>query len=183
LAEAKALATFLKQNYRDDQGKDWTDHNFGMLRTFCHERWGLNPDTCCFHRKRRGHTEDRSEFLWDFIAATRESGVLLAVESEQASHTGDLVRGLHHDFEKLLYVFAPIRLLIVKGKSEDEKAIIDGLVEYAGGCCTNFNPGSVFLIHFGRWRNAEEVESLTYSWQSDGCPAPRGASTLKFEPL
>jgi hypothetical protein len=182
LKTAKLLASKLQLERSDLDGARWTAKNFNLLRVFCQQQWGINPKTDCFHKKRKGHPSDLNEFLWDFIATTKERGILLAAESEQKSHTKRDQTGLNHDFEKLLYVFAPIRLLIVKGKAKDESDIVAGLQRYIGGCCQNFNPGSVFLIHYRCWTTKDDpqVKSSTYYWQADGKPKTHKTTDLKF---
>ena len=148
-----------------------------MLRKFCKEELGVNAEDC-YHRH---HPNDKTEFLWDFIASQKDSGILVVAESEQQSGNANELRGLKHDFEKLLYVFAPIRILICKHrKPEAAQTLLKELQDYSGECCVAFNPGAVFLVHFGWWN---DLGSESYIWQCEGEPTKVKMVTMKFKPL
>jgi hypothetical protein len=91
----------------DATGDAWTQENFRRLDAFARLK---NPTLTSYYRK---HFE-KTEFLWDFIAAAPEVGIFLAAESEQAVADESQVTALKHDFEKLLYVYSPIRILITR---------------------------------------------------------------------
>jgi hypothetical protein len=149
------------QDLQDAHGKDWTDENFRRLKAFVEKR---DPTLECYYRKQG----ERKEFLWDFIASGLEEGIVLVAESEQEVHTAKHIVALKHDFEKLLYVYAPIRLLITKAKDrQDAQKLADELTAYAQGCCLTFNPGASFILHFGFYYGAGNV---SYHWQSAGEP-------------
>lgn len=160
-----------------DTGGAWTEQVFEQLREFCVHDLQLQR-TECFHKN---HPDGQNEFVWDFIAVRRNTGILLAAESEQATRKAGEVTDLKHDFEKLLYVFAPLRVLICKAvDGEHLKSLIEALIAYADGCCTNFNPGAAFLLHF---RLPGGKDSRTYIWQSKGYPNQLSIESLKFVPL
>jgi hypothetical protein len=167
---AEKLATCLNGSHGGETGYDWTNKNFELLRNFCQESLDLDPTTDCFHKN---HPNGKREFLWDFLAVKKERGVLLVAESEQYANSPSTEIDLKHDFEKLLYIYAPIRVLLCKSRDEEHrKRLLCGLTAYANGCCLNFNPGSVFLLHFDMRRNetAEALAGITYIWQSKGNP-------------
>ena len=112
---------------------------------------------------------------------SRQRGILLAAESEQEAHNAETVTALKHDFEKLLYVYAPLRVLVCKARNDDEAAqLVADLKAYALGCCQTFNPGAVFLIHIPLW---SKQGTLNYVWQSDGNPNPSKSESMEFVPI
>lgn len=156
----------------DVTGDAWTLENFRRLDAFTREK---NPTLTSYHRK---HPEN-AEFLWDFIAVAPQVGVFLAAESEQESVSEEQVRLLKHDFEKLLYVYSPIRVLITKASDPNHAAKLAGdLTSYAQGCCLAFNPGAVFILHFCLWNGAGNI---SYLWQSSGEPAKPKMESIRFE--
>ena len=162
------------RNLPDDRGKTWTATNFAKLENFVERR---GQDLKSYYN--RGKGEDR-EFLWDFIASSPETGIFLAAESEQKSHNAPAIGELKHDFEKLLYVYAPIRILITKARDrEHAEEIVQTLRAYAKGCTLRFNPGSVFVLHFGCW---DKKESFSYVFQSAGEPDDR-REEMSFAPV
>ena len=168
---AEELIAYLR-DLQDATGKDWTNENFRRLEAFAQSK---NPDLKSYYR-RQG---EKSEFLWDFIASSSEAGIFLAAESEQAVHTSADVVALKHDFEKLLYVYSPIRMLITKARDQHHaQELADDLSAYAHGCCLTFNPGSSFVLHFGLWNGAGNV---SYLWQSAGEPSPVSSEKIAFK--
>ena len=155
----------------DDRGADFTERNFKLLELFAAEK---NPKLKSYYRTK----SNSKEFLWDFIAWSPNDGIFLACESEQAVHTNSEVENLKHDFEKLLYVYAPIRLLMTKAKDRGHaETLVESLRSYAKGCCLTFNPGAVFIIHFCLYHNGGNV---FYIWQSEGEPHPTKEEELFF---
>jgi hypothetical protein len=87
---------------------------------------------------------------------------------------------LRHDFDKLLYVYTSLRVLVYKATDQDAAdRLRDELTQHARESYTNFNPGSVFLLHCRLWQKG----SRTYFWQSKGEPAAIGKESLDFELL
>jgi hypothetical protein len=165
------LISHLSDRRLESRGKVWTDHNFSRLRSL----FETNPDVVCYHRPRAGTDDKTSEFMWDFLAIQSNGGILLAAESEQ-NHLD--AAGLKHDFEKLLYVFAPVRLLVAKARTKQEAASLAlSLAEYAKGSCLHFNPGSAFILHFDLWNHAG---SVSYLWQSKGEPTKLEPEEIDF---
>lgn len=168
---AEELIAYLR-DLQDARGKDWTDENFRRLDAFAQSK---NPELKSYYRKQG----ESSEFLWDFIASGLEVGIFLAAESEQAVHTTAHVVALKHDFEKLLYVYSPIRILIAKAKDQHHaQELAYDLAAYAQGCCLTFNPGASFILHFGLYSGAGNV---SYHWQSAGEPKTLVPEKIVFE--
>lgn len=162
------------QDLQDARGHDWTDENFRRLEAFAQSK---NPELKSYYRKRG----EKTEFLWDFIASGLETGIFLAAESEQAVHTASDVVALKHDFEKLLYVYSPIRILITKAKDRQHAQVLaDELAAYAQGCCLEFNPGASFILHFGLYNGAGNV---SYHWQGAGEPGTSSPEKIVFAPV
>lgn len=167
---AQGLIKYLKVSRLESRGQEWTDHNFSRLRAY----FEGNTHITCHHKARAGFQDEPHEFMWDFLAISSIGGIVLAAESEQDHRKG---QDLKHDFEKLLYVFSPLRLFISKAKSVDEaEALAASLSQYAKGCCLHFNPGSAFVLHFDLWNTG----SIAFLWQSDGEPAKLGSETVSF---
>ena len=104
----------------------------------------------------------------------------MAAESEQWTTGTGKECDLNHDFEKLLYVFAPLRILICTTKDVgSSKTLLKKLTDYANGCCVNFNPGAALLIHF-RFNIGGSVTSL---WQSAGDPVSKSIEPIDFTQL
>lgn len=159
------------QDLQDARGPDWTDENFRRLEAFAQSR---NPELKSYYRKRG----EKKEFLWDFIASGLKTGIFLAAESEQAVHTASDVVALKHDFEKLLYVYSPIRILITKAKDRQHAQVLaDELATYAQDCCLVFNPGASFILHFGLYNGAGNV---SFHWQSAGEPEAISPEKMTF---
>jgi len=155
-----------------------------MLKNFCDTEPGLGSETSCYYH---GHPDGKGEFLFDFTAFRGDTGMVIAGESEQYTYSQPQKESLMHDFEKLLYVYAPIRVLICKSKDQAVSSeLIEELTQYGHRCCRSFNPGAVFLIHFRLWfwqNGSEKKSSYSYIWQSAGKPYETTEETLSFEPL
>ena len=59
---------------------------------------------------------DSGQFLWDFIAYQPGQGILLAAESEHDNKKREMAQ----DFEKLLYVRSPVKLIASVQRDESE---------------------------------------------------------------
>jgi hypothetical protein len=157
---------------RDARGEAWTTENFVRLDAFARSK---NPALKSYY-KRPG---ENGEFLWDFVASAPQVGIFLVAESEQAVHNSGQIVALKHDFEKLLYVYSPIRILITKAKDRQHaQELANDLASYAQGCCLTFNPGASFILHFGLYGGSGNV---SYHWQSVGEPKPLVVERVVFE--
>ena len=123
--------------------------------------------------------ERKSQFLWDYIAH-RPEGILIAAESEFDQNA----KGLQHDFEKLLYVRSPIKLMVtrVKSAAEAEQQRLD-LRSYMDRCCTAYSPGEVFILYCVWWSEGEINRDLAYLLQVPGEPCHRTVDGKSFEAL
>ena len=173
LDAAKQLASILAFGYQDSKGKPWTDDIFRRLCDFSREYLEVDPTTACFHKR---HSHGKAEFLWDFLAMGFDSEVLLVAESEQRTEDGTPLKLLRHDFEKLFYAYAPLRLLVCKAKDQTEarKLMLD-LESYMGSVVRL--PGAILVLHFCFWHDAG---TSTYFWQSTGDPIPRVSEKITF---
>jgi hypothetical protein len=152
------------QIYARDFKRDsaWTKSNFKALTNLFPK-----PKVNCFHRRSKGSSKKKGrEFLWDFIAQRKTEGFLyLVAESEAKTCNKEEMRKLKHDFEKLLYVFAPIRVMICKSKDEPHaKKIVNDLQAYGRKHCVNFSAESIFILHCCLWKKRG---SVSYLWQSN----------------
>ena len=56
------------RDLEDARGRDWTSENFRRLEAFAQS---MSPDLVSYYRK----PGEKSEFLWDFIASSKEAGI------------------------------------------------------------------------------------------------------------
>lgn len=175
-AEIRECAYKLMASLRDlpDATSDeWTQEVFGRLDKFA------RSENSALKTYYRDHSE-KAEFLWDFLAVAPETGIFLVAESEQAIGNERQITALKHDFEKLLYVYSPLRILVTKARNRDHAGeLVQTLESYAHGCCLAFNPGAVFILHFGLWNDSGNV---SYLWQSKGEPSELGPEPIHFVP-
>jgi hypothetical protein len=144
---------------------DWSDMMFDTLRAF------RVPDVnlVCYPSA-RDEEEKRPEFLLDFIAYVQGKGILIAAESEWEN--GNL--GLRHDFEKLLYVRAPIKLFLcrIDGAKTRAEELINGLYVYMRQCCSEFSPGELYIVYCVKWKGPDGLRGdVVYEIQITGEPS------------
>lgn len=105
-AEISALGDLLIAHLKttpDTQGQqDWTSANLISLRAFTGHGFEVR------HYPPSPESNQKDAFLWDYIAYKQGAGMLIVAESE---HNNRDTSGLKHDFEKLFYAIAPIKLL------------------------------------------------------------------------
>jgi len=147
---------------------NWTSANFLALDKFSPSGPAL----------KRCHKRNENEFLWDYIATDDQQGIYLVAESEKATGSRDAESfPLRHDFEKLLYVFAPLHLMLCKARDvRDADRIAKILTEYGEGCCANFPSGSAFILYC----RVFEGNNVSYSWQAQGDPQPMARGCVAF---
>jgi hypothetical protein len=170
MQQASGLVDHLKKTLRlkgDESGEEWTNSNFDALRSFLPKDLQLQdfPSNAMPTSRR-----ERMEFLWDFIAYKQGQGIFLAAESEQETRDRNGKReDLKHDFEKLLYVRAPLKLLICKtetgGTAND---LARDLGKFAANACQHFDPGSVLILYCRTSKQGEE--DVAFIWRSPGDP-------------
>jgi len=169
----KHLDTELKY---DHNSGEWTRANFNALCSFT----SIRPEFQYFYSEKESDGKrKRSEFLWDFIAYQQGKGIFLVAESEQETKDKNGKReDLRNDFEKLLYVHAPLKLMICKTDTyDDAETLADDLSKYAREACQHFDPGSVLLLYC-RTSKQKKEKNGAFLWQSPGEP-----TAIAYEPL
>ncbi|HEV7675154.1 MAG TPA: hypothetical protein VGQ12_11545 [Candidatus Angelobacter sp.] len=90
----------------------------------------------------RGNEKCR-EFLIDFLWSQKGFGTLLACESEMCAN----LKGMQHDFEKILCWKAPLKLMIVQERRDaTPQQIAVGLAGYANDNVHQFVKDECFLL-------------------------------------
>ena len=148
--------------------------NFDGLRTFAEEKGATSYPSS----RNAPRSDFRAQFLWDYIAHTA-NGLLIVAESEFDQHA----QGLRHDFEKLLYVRSPIKVMLTRVRSEDEAAEqAASLRIYMDDCCTEYSPGEVFILYAVWWAEPDggKNRDIAYVLQVPGTPAHCGIGDASF---
>ena len=151
-AEIKQLGVLLIEHLRTipdtHEQKEWTSANLKALRTF------RMPNSDLQHFPPSPDSNQKNAFLWDYIAYQQGHGILVVAESE---HNYKDVDGLKHDFEKLFYAIAPIKLFMFIGHREQEvdqrtDTIVAKLRAYMTECCSRFMPGELYILYCRTWK-------------------------------
>jgi hypothetical protein len=177
-SEAERLVRYLRSQFTgDESGPAWTQRNFSALREYLPNNLELQDFPS---QIKPDGTKERNEFLWDFIAYREGEGVFLVVESEQQTQnnkSGHRVN-LKHDFEKLLYVRAPLKLMLCKTKNPGTaEELKDDLGKFASSACQHFDPGSILILYC---RTSIGEEDIAFIWQSPNEPTPLTSEPLAF---
>jgi hypothetical protein len=168
---AVELSNFLHERIENTSFRDkWSNRNFELLREFS-ETKGAD----CFPDPKTGERQ----FLWDFIAYVPERGILIAAESEFDKRRKEI----EHDFEKLLYLRSPIKLMMCRMKSEaDAEEIRLWLEDVAISTCKEYSPAEVFVVYCVWWSEpGGGNRDFAYNLQISGKPMHRAICTEKFE--
>ncbi|HZL26415.1 MAG TPA: hypothetical protein VFC39_07790 [Acidobacteriaceae bacterium] len=173
---ALELIAFLKTEIEDTRHQlEWSERNFSLLREFSNLKGAESFPTA------KGTTpqDKRAQFLWDFIAYVRDKGILIAAESEHGLN----IDGLKHDFEKLLYVRSPIKLLMCRmQRADDDARVKDELSKYMKSACSTFSPGEVFILYFVWWAgDKDENRDVAYYLQIEGESSHVALTVERFE--
>ena len=121
-----------------------------MLRAFANEQEAESYPSDPNAPSREG------QFLWDFIAYKSGQGILLAAESEHDNKKREIAR----DFEKLLYVRSPVKLMLCRldhrhRSFDDAKAEANEIKNEMESCmrrsCDWYTPGEVFVLYCVWW--------------------------------
>jgi hypothetical protein len=175
-ALAKELVQFLRDNIKNTKTrKEWSDQNFRLLRKFSetHEL-ASSPD------KDTGE----KEFLWDFVGYLQSRGLVIVAESEHDNKTKDR-KEFQHDFEKLLYVRSPVKLMLCWAKNINKA---EEILTWVKECmpspdkeptCTEFSPGEVFILYC----TCSDKQDFVYWMQINGEPMHRAIEDEKFTPI
>ncbi len=165
---ATDLITHLRTNIQNtSQQEEWSQRNFSLLRSFA----VLNGARGC-------PTEGKDrQFLWDFIAYKQGSGILLAAESEHSSKQEELT----YDFEKLLYVRSPLKLMMCRITSESNaNRIVKWLSEWMVDSCSEYSAGEVFIIYCVWWDEGTGNRDKAFVFQVPGDPNYVTITEAKF---
>jgi hypothetical protein len=175
---ANELVEFLKSEIRDTQHQDeWTQRNLRLLREFTRAIEAESYPSA----KDASPGQKAKQFLWDFIAYKPKKGVLLAVETEHE----DKEHSILYDFEKLLYVRSPVKLMMCRVAGEEDALRIRGKAqEFMEQTCTLYSPGEVFVLYCVWWSGHEhDNRDFAYLLQIKGeCDYCR-ITTERFEPI
>jgi hypothetical protein len=141
---AECLLTTLRQRGNTSGRRGWTDKNFALLRRFATMQKAQSyPSSSGARARRRG-----KQFLWDFVAYIQGKGLLLAAESEHNNSKHEIER----DFEKLLYVRSPLKLMLCRVASEAQANRIKGWLErFMRKTCAWYSPGEVMILYCVWW--------------------------------
>jgi hypothetical protein len=156
---AERLVKFLRENIQDTHGRqEWSYRNFSLLRKFTAEYGAANFPS-----------DEEKEFLWDFVAYIGGKGLLLVAESEWNSAPSEV----EQDFEKLLYVRSPLKLMLCRMRTEeDAEGLRSRLSHFAASTCCEYSPAEVFVLYCVWWAgNAERNRDCVYSLQIGGEPS------------
>lgn len=165
------LADFLHRKIENTDSQDvWSTRNFELLREF-------SKTNCadCFPDPGTGERQ----FLWDFIAYVPEHGILIAAESEFDRKRKEI----EHDFEKLLYVRCPIKLMMCRMRTEAEaEEIRSWLEDVAKSTCKEYSPAEVFVVYCVWWSESSGGNrDFAYYLQIKGEPMHRAIGTERFD--
>jgi hypothetical protein len=156
--------------------KEWSKRNFTALRSFT----PIGHEIQCFPSPASDGKERKAEFLWDFIAYVQRKGILIAVESEWENGHIESIQG---DFDKLLYVRSPIKLMICRVDENKVKSsvVCERIFKYMNDCCSEFSPGEMFILYCRKWSNADGSNGdIVYKLQVCGEPMHQGITTERF---
>lgn len=168
---AERLVKFLRENIQDTAGRpEWSERNFNLLRKFTADYDAANFPS-----------DKEKEFLWDFVAYINGRGILLAAESEWNSEPHEIEK----DFEKLLYVRSPLKLMLCRMSTEEQaEGIRTRLSYFAARTCTEFSPAEVFILYCVWWTGeGKENRDRAYILQIAGEPCHVPMGSLGFQPV
>jgi hypothetical protein len=175
---AKKLIDFLRDNIGNtNERKGWTKRNICLLQRFA-DREGFDS----FPDRRGGKNE--KQFLWDYVSYARYRGLVIVAESEHDNKTKDKMV-FQHDFEKLLYVRSPVKLMLCWAKSEEKASEILAWVKECmerpskEPTCTEFSPAEVFILYC----TCSDKQDFVYWLQIEGEPMHRPICNEEFEQM
>jgi hypothetical protein len=175
---AKKLIDFLRERIGNtNERRGWTKRNICLLQRFAdQEGFASFPD------RREGRAE--KQFLWDYVAYAEGRGLVLVAESEHDNGTKDKEE-FQRDFEKLLYVRSPLKLMLCWAKSVEKAREILSWVKRCmeppsnEPTCTEFSPAEVFIL----FCTCSDKQDFVYQLQIGGEPMHRPISGEDFEPV
>ena len=177
----KTLALELVKSLRSETNnthkqKEWSERNFRLLREFSADHDAASFPSIDVKTKTRN-----KQFLWDFVGYVKKRGILIAAESEWNKKPSEI----EHDFEKLLYVRSPLKLMLCRMKTEEDAELIrKGLEHVAKTACTEFSSGEVFIIYCVWWtENEGKNRDRAYMLQIAGEPNHQPIGSKRFLPV
>jgi len=182
LAVADRLVEFLKSKIRDTHHRpEWTERNFDLLREFIET---LKIGAECYPSAKNVAPEQKAkQFLWDFIAYKPKKGILLTAESEHGNDKHSILE----DFEKLLYVRSPVKLMMCRvhdriNAEQQAFQIKDWTQKFMEQTCTWYSPGEVFVLYCVYWSGeGRDNRDFAFRLQVDGEFDYRGIVSEKFK--
>ena len=168
---AAELVAHLRINIKNTTGQEeWSQRNFALLRSFAIKNDARGCPTAGADR----------QFLWDFIAYKQGAGILLAAESEHSKDDAELV----YDFEKLLYVRCPLKLMMCRITSaSDARSVVKLLSEYMRDACSEYSAGEVYIIYGIWWDEGTGNRDKAFLFQVPGEPNHTMITEATFDPV
>ena len=173
---ANELVGFLKSEIHDThRQEEWTQRNLSLLREFTQTKEAESYPSA----KDAPIEQKAKQFLWDFIAYKPKTGILLAVESEHENKEHSIL----YDFEKLLYVRSPVKLMMCRVAGEEDALKLRRTAQdFMEQTCTWYSPGEVFVLYCVWWSgHGQDNRDFAYLLQVKGECDYRGISTERFE--
>ena len=175
---AHQLVVHLEKSLNRVQTQDiWGKTNFVTLRAFKTHKFKL----ISYPRPSKDKSKRRAEFLWDYIGYVKGKGIFIAAESEWENTA---VR-IKEDFEKLLYVRSPIKVMICRvDDTKNAASIRNYLRKYMDNCCTEFSPAEYFILYCrtsGPPRKGKR--DVAFGLQIKGAPAHCGLGDGQFQEI
>ena len=171
---------------------DWTEGNLEALYAFVESDYVKSRFPDPVHYLARKHdfpARKIGEYLSfdysvyvpsarSFETSPAGRGFLIFAESE--FHKS--LDGIKADFEKLLYVRAPCKVMMCWASQPSRATVIaKELSDYAHSNCNQFSPGEVYVLYFSNWGTA--ATEPAFLWQAPEIPSSESEIPFKFEPL
>jgi hypothetical protein len=176
---AKDVVRHLRETLRRQESrKDWTKGNLDALRGFKHKDF---PDIQVFPGEPTEPKDKRAgEFLYDYVAYVQKKGILIAAESEWENRD---VR-IREDFEKLLYVRSPVKVMMYRHDHKRSASVIaDNLSDWSWEACRYFSSAEVFILYCVREPEGDSRYDEAFYWQVPGDPSEECTERFNFQPL
>lgn len=173
---ANELVVFLRRKFRDThRQREWTQRNIRFLRQFARKKKVQSfPSAEGKTGKRRA-----KQFLWDYIAHQYGNGIVIAAESEHKNDKHSIL----YDFDKLLYVRSPVKLMMCRVRSEREALKIRRWAQrFMENKCKWYSPSEVFVLYCVWWSgHGHDNRDFAYFLQIKGECNYCGITTERFE--
>jgi hypothetical protein len=173
---SRELIEHLRQGIRDTSRQDeFGQRNFALLREYAAKHGAESYPSA----KDSPPELKAAQFLWDFIACQPQKGILLAAESEHDNKKNAILE----DFEKLLYVRSPLKLMMCRVNGEKQATEIkDWLQEFMQKTCTWYTPGEVYVLYCVYWSGTNgENRDYAFRLQLNGQLEYASLTSERFE--